>query len=344
MQYFSTQALINDTEVEYKLLKGVETIQALGKFGMFKEHPRNRTDTLTFSRLNPFNMSATTGAPQITPQDFIYAEGATPDINTISYTNVSVTLNEYDVLFKYTNKTALMHEHKIPDNMIALTARTMAEVAELVAYGQFKSGTSVVYANGTTRAGLNTAISLNALRQCVRAMDLNRATEVTTMIGSSQNFGTGTAPGGYICFTSSDGAADCRDLPHFVPREAYGTARKAVHPKEIGACEEFTFIKSPLFTAWLAAGAAYDGTMYSAAVTNNDVYPMIVMGSDAWGHVSLKGRGYTGIKPVHVPWDQASHYNPSKKFGFVGASFDYNAVRLNDFWMQRLEVCVTKLT
>lgn len=343
MQYLSTQALINDTEVEYKLLKGVETIQALGKFGVMKEHPRNKTDTITFSRLNPFNMSSTTGAPQIVAQDFIYAEGATPDINTISYTDVTCTLNEYDVLFKYSNKTALMHEHKIPDDMIALTARTMAEVAELVAYGQFKAGTSVVYANGSTRAGLNQPISLNVLRQAVRAMDVNRATEVTTMIGSGPNFGTGTAPGGYICFVSSDGAADARDLDHFVPCEAYGTARKKIHPKEIGACEEFTFIKSPLFTAWLASGDTYDGTMYSAAAAANDVYPMIVMGADAWGHVSLKGRGYTGIRPVHVPWDQASHYNPARKFGFVGATFDYNAVRLNEFWMQRIEACVSKL-
>jgi N4-gp56 family major capsid protein len=344
MQYFDTQALINDTEVEYKLLKGVETIQALGKFGMMREHPRNKTDTITFSRLNPFNMSSTTGAPQIVPNDFIFAEGATPDINTISYTDVTCTVNEYDILFKYTNKTALMHEHKIPQDMIDQTAITMAEVAELVAYGQFKAGTSVIYANGSTRAGLNTAVSLNILRQAVRAMSLNRATEVTSMIGSGPDFGTGTAPGGFICFVSTDGAADVRDLPHFTPKEAYGSSRKAVHSKEIGACEEFTFVVSPLFTAWLAAGAAYDSTMYSAAEANNDVYPMIVMGKDAWGHVSLKGRGYTGIKPIHVRWDQATHYNPARKFGFVGATFNYNAVRLNEFWMQRIECCVTKLT
>lgn len=343
MQKYNTQALINQTEVEYKLLKEVETIQALGKFGMFREHPRNKTDTVTFSRLNPFNMDTNTGAPNIDPQNFMFEEGLTPDTNTITYTDVPVTLNSYDVLFKYTDKAALMHEHKIPDDMIRQTAQVIAEIAELVAFGQVKAGSSVVYANGSTRAGLKQPISLPILRLAVRAMNSNRATEVTTMIKAGPDFGTGSAPGGFICFCSTDLSSDIRDLPHFVPKEAYGSARKAYHQKEIGACEEFTFIVSSLLKPWLAAGTTYDGSMVSAAGSSNDVYPMILMAQDAWGHVSLKGRGYTGINPVHVPWDDANHYNPSKKFGFIGAGFYYNCVRLNEFFMQRIEVCATRL-
>jgi N4-gp56 family major capsid protein len=166
MQTYTTQALINDTEVEYKLLAEVESIQAIGKFGMFREHPLNKTDTITFSRLNPFNMVAASGSPtvggypSIDPQDFMFQEGITPDANTISYTDVPATLQNYDVLFKYTSKTALMHEHKIPDDMIRQTGKVVAEIMEMVAYGQVKSGTSVCYANGSTRAGLDQPISL----------------------------------------------------------------------------------------------------------------------------------------------------------------------------------------
>jgi N4-gp56 family major capsid protein len=344
MQKFDTQALINSTEVEYKLLKGVETAQALGKFGTFKEQPKNSTDTLTFVRLNPFNMDTTYGVATIDPQDFMFEEGVTPDVNTISYTTIPVTLNEYDVLFKYTNKTALMSPFMVTDDMISQTTDVIAEIAELVAFGQFKAGTSVVYANGSTRAGLNKAISMPILRLAVRGLKANGARNSTTMIKSGENFGTSPGPAGYICFCSSDMGADIRDLPHFTPKEAYGFSRTAVHPDELGICEEFTFIGSRLLKPWLAAGAADDGTMVSAASANNDVYPMIVMAADAWGHVSLNGRGHTGIKPIHVPWDRASHYNPSRKFGFVGATFNYNAVRLNEFFMTRVESCASELT
>jgi N4-gp56 family major capsid protein len=174
-------------------------------------------------------------------------------------------------------------------------------------------------------------------------MNTNRATEATTMIKAGPDYGTGSAPGGFICFCSTDCSSDVRDLPHFKEKEAYGTARKAYHKKEIGVCEEFTFIVSPLLTPWLAAGTTYDGTMVSAGSASNDVYPMIVMAEDAWGHVALKGNGGTGISPVHVPWDEANHYNPAKKFGFVGASFWCATVRLNEFWMQRIEACASRL-
>jgi N4-gp56 family major capsid protein len=345
MQQYATPVASRNTQyVELKLLKEVETIQALGKFGMMREHPQRNMNTVSFRRLDPFNMSSTTGAPQITPANFIYAEGTTPDSNTVDFTDVTVTLNNYDVLYKYSSDSALMYEDNIPDAMIRQTSRVIAEIAELVAYGQVKSGSSVIYANGSARSSVNSKITLPKLRQAVRAMSNNRATPVTSMIKSGPDFGTGTAPEGYIVFCSTDCSADIRDLPNFTSKESYGTAVKMLHNREIGVCEEFRFIVSPLFTPFLAGGAAVGTTgMLAADDTTLDVYPMVVMAEDAWGHVSLKGYGYSGITPTHIRHDQKNHANPAGKFGYVGAGFYYNAVRLNENWMQRIEVCVTDL-
>ena len=83
--------------------------------------------------------------------------------------------------------------------------------------------------------------------------------------------------------------------------------------------------------------------MVAADDTNIDVYPMIVMAEEAWGHVSLKGHGKTGISPTVIPASQKNHANPSGMFGYVGADFWYAVVRLNENWLTRLECAATDL-
>lgn len=343
VQNYSTVASRNLIRAEMKMLLHAEPIQVLGMFGAQKEQPLRKTDTVVFRRLKPFNATAAE-VPSITATNFVTAEGVTPTANTISYTDVSVTLQQYAVLFKFSSKAQLMYEDDIPDDMATLTGETLAEVAELVCYGQIKAGTSLVYANGTTLIGVASAVSLARLRLCARTLETNRAKRVTQSIKPGPDFGTSSVEATYLVFHHTDCNSDVRDLPGFTKREDYGSAVKPVHPREIGACEEFRFIPSPLFAPTLAAGAAVGVTgMKAANATNIDVYPMIIMAQDAWGHVSLKGNGYSGISPTIIPCNVKNHANPSGMFGFVGADFWYNCVRLNENWMVNLKVAVTDL-
>ena len=220
----------------------------------------------------------------------------------------------------------------------------LAEVAELAAYGFIRAGSSVLYANGSTRVGLNTGISLNLLRKAVRAFETNRATMVTSAIEAGPNFGTAPVEPGYPVFVHSHLIADCRALPGFTKRVEYGSAIKPIHPREFGECEGFRFISSPIFAPFLAAGAAYSGTgMLSAGSANCDVYPVIIMAEGAWGHVSLKGYNYSGIKPTIISSQDINHANPTGSFGYVGANFWYGGVRLNENHMLRIECCASDL-
>ena len=341
-QKYSTDPSRNLLYAELKMLKHAEPIIVLGKFGDQKEHPLNKTDTVVFRRLKPFNANANE-TPNITAADFVTSEGVTPTANTISYTDVTSSLSQYAVLFKFSSKAQLLYEDNIPDDMAKLTGETMGEVAELIAYGQVKAGSSVIYANGDTRAGLNTAISLNKLRQAARTLENNRGKKVTTAIKSGPDFGVSSVEEAYIVFIHTDQSSDIRDIAGFTKRVDYGSAIKPVHAREIGAVEEFRFVTSPLFASYLAAGAADDDTMVSAGGSNNDVYPAIVMAESAWGHISLKGHGYTGISPTIIPSNVKDHANPSGMFGFVGADFWLSCVRLNENWLVRIESCSTQL-
>lgn len=341
-QTYSTVASRNLIRAEMQMLSHAEAPMVLGSFGVQKEQPLNKTDTIVFRRVKPFNSAANETA-QITPANFQTAEGVTPDSYTLDYTDVSVTLKQYAVLFKLTSKAALMYEDDIPGDMVKQTGEVIAEIAELVAYGEMKTGTSVDYANGSTRAGVNTAISLGVLRQAARTLEDNYAKKVTTKIAPGPDFDTCAVEPAYLVFHHTHCNSDIRDLPGYVPKEKYGSAFKPVHPREIGACEEFRFIASPLFKPFLAAGSGTINGMVSAGSSNVDVYPIIVTAEEAWGHVSLKGHGKTSISPTYLPPSQKSHSNPSGMFGYVGADFWYNAVRLNENRFVRIECGVTAL-
>ncbi len=268
------------------------------------------------------------------------AEGVTPNSNTISFQDVSVQLQQYGVLFKYSSKVEQLYEDDIPGEMVKLTGETLAEVMEMVRYGVLKAGSTVIYANGSSRSGINTPISLNALRKAARTLESNRSRRVTSRLAPGVNFGTRAVQPAYIVFVHTDAVSDVRNLPGFTRVEEYGSY-KPIHDREIGACEDFRFISSPLLKSFLAAGSSTLNGMLSVGAANVDVYPFIIIGEDAWGQVALKGM--SAIKPVVLKASQTNHANPLGQFGYVGASTWFATVRLNDAFMARIEAGVTAL-
>src|SRR3990167_1889506 len=219
MQKYGTVASRNLIRAEMKMLKHAEPIQVLTTFGDQKEQPLNKTDTIVFRRLKPFNATAAANpaagyseTPSITPASFLTSEGVTPTANTISYTDVTTTLNQYAVLFKFSSKAQMMYEDDIPADMAKLTGETLAMVAEKVCYGQVRAGTSVIYANGDTRPGINTAISLNDFRLAARTMENNMARQVTSAVKSGPDFGVSSVEPAYVVFIHTDMLADIRDI------------------------------------------------------------------------------------------------------------------------------------
>jgi len=163
---------------------------------------------------------------------------------------------------------------------------------------------------------------------------------VTSRLAPGPDFGTAPVEPGYLVFIHTDIESDVRNLPGFTKCEEYAT-RKMVHQREIGACERFRFITSPLFEPFLAQGNATLNGMESVAGSNVDVYPCVVVAEDAWGQISLKGMG--SVQPTILKANSKNHANPLGQFGYVGANFWMNAVLLNQNWMTRIEVGATEL-
>jgi len=351
IQNYGTSASRNLIRAAQGMLEHAQPITVLGDFGTQREMPQNSTDTLVFRRTLPFgataagttieNSSRYVGTPDITASNFVLAEGVTPNSNTISFQDVTVQLQQYGVLFKYSSKTEQLYEDDIPGEMVKLTGETLAEVMELVRYGVLKAGSTVIYANGTTRVGIASSISLNALRKAARTLESNRAKRITSRIAPSVNFETSPIQAAYIVIVHTDMVSDVRNLPGFVKVEEYGSF-KPVHDREFGSVEDFRFISSPLMAPFLAAGAAVGSTgLLSVGAANVDVYPSIVLAADAWGQVALKGM--KAISPTVLKPSNVNHANPLGMFGYVGANTWFAAVRLNEAWMARIEAGVSAL-
>lgn len=353
IQNYNTVASRNLIRAAMDMLDHAEPITVLGDFGVQREMPQNQTDTLVFRRCLPFGAVAAgstveagggaryAGTPVVTPSNFVLAEGTTPTANTVTFQDISVTLNNYGILYKYSSKVELMYEDDIPAELVKQTGETMAEILELVRYGVLKAGSTVIYSNGSSRAAVNTAVTLNTFRKAARTLEANRAKRVTSRIAPGPDFATRSVQPAYLVFCHTDVSADVRNLANFTKVEEYA-AFKPVHPREFGAAEQFRFIDSPLFAPFLAAGAAIGSSgMISVGAANVDVYPILVVAADAWGQVALKGM--SAIKPVSLKPSTVNHANPLGLFGYVGANTWFNAVRLNEAWMARVEAGATAL-
>lgn len=343
MQNYNTVPSRNLIQAERDMLKHAEPIRVLGTFGQQKKVPQNKTDTVVFRRAIPID-AATNGAPNVTANNYLLQEGVTPAARSITYVDVQCTVQQYGVLMKLSSKTESLYEDDVPADMKKLVGEHMGSIEELISYGVVRGGTNVVYANGVARNAVNTAISLNKLRQCARQLESAHASMVTDRLASGPNYATSAVEPGFLVFIHTDLESDVRNLAGFVPVAKYGSM-KTVHPREIGAVERFRFVTSPYFRPFLAAGAAVGGNSFlvngGVGAGNADIYPIVVMASDAWGQVAIKGMD--AITPIYLPAKMITHANPMGQFGYVGANFWKTAVRLNENWMVRLEVAATAL-
>ena len=343
MQTYSLVPSRNLIMAEREMLKHAMPIKVLSTFGSQKQIPQNKTDTVVFRRALPID-AGSNGAPSITASNYLLQEGVTPGARTIAYQDVQVTVQQYGVLMKLSSKAESMYEDDIPGDMVKLVGEHMASIEELISYGVVRGGTNVVYANGSARTSVNTGITLNKLRQAARQLEAAHAQLVTEKLASSVNFGTTAVEPGYLVFIHTDMEADFRNLTNFVPLARYGQ-QKPVHEREIGTVERFRVVTSPYFRPFLQGGGTITaGTFLSNGGTSGttaDVYPIMVVAQEAWGQVALKGMG--AIQPIYLPAKQITHANPMGQFGYVGANFYKNAVRLNENWMVRIESACSAL-
>jgi len=339
-----------------EILKHAIPREVLGLIGESKPVPKNVGATVIYRRWLPINATATspnTFFTDVTTVDrtaqlanqHLSSEGITPDAETLVPQDITVTLDEYSVLFGYTKRTADMYEDDVPSAMKMQTGERLSLVRELVRFGVIKACTNKFYGGtGTTRATVNGVLSLKLLRKITKSLDLQHTDKVTEILKASPNYSTKGIEASYFVFIHTDLKPDARDIPGFVPVALYGTM-KPVSPYEFGSIEEFRIIASPELVSIQDAATSVTASvagLESTVGTNPDVYQVVVAGRDAWGDIAL--RGTKAITPHIVKPEQLDKNDPTGQRGYCGASCYFSAVLLNQLHMAVAEVGASVLT
>lgn len=313
-----------------QLLKRGMPYLVLEKFGQTYPLPSKSSTTAKFRRYEA--LSATPAA---------LTEGVTPTGSVLTNTDYTVTLSQYGDFVSISDVVLDTHEDPVLQQATEILGEQQAQMIETVRFNVLKAGTNILYANGTSRSAVNTAISLTLQRQAIRTLKRQNARFITSVVKSTTNFNTEPVGPAFIGLVHPDVENDIRNMVDannnsvFTPVEKYGTMTP--FDGEIGKVENVRYIISTIFTQWADAGGTA-GSMLSTTGTNADVYPVLILGKDAYGIVPLKGKNATGIlvnNPKPTDGDELAQR------GSVGWKAMQNAVILNDNWMIRLEVAAT---
>lgn len=307
-----------------ELLKRGIPFLVIEKFGQAKPLPGNSSRQIRFRR---YNALPTTPAA--------LTEGVTPNNTTLTHTDVSATLVQYGDRITVTDVIEDTHEDPVLQEATAILGEQAAQMIERVRYGVLRAGTNVLFANGTARNQVNTAITLALIRRAVRTLKRQNARQITSVVRSTPAWGTEACGPAFVAMVHPDLANDIRSLTGFVPAEKYGSM--SPWENELGKVEDVRFVESTIFEPFPDAGATR-GSMLSTAGTLADVYPVLVVAKDAYGIVALKGA--YAITPMVVN-AKPSDSDPMAQRSHVAWKTMQTAVILNDAWMVRLEVAAT---
>lgn len=330
MQTYTDPALVQRTNVyaAVQFLKHAMPQAVLTKMGETKPVPKNKAETVSFRRFVPF-------ARLTIP----LAEGVTPSPQQIQFENVSTSLQQWGANTETSDRVRYLHE----DPVVRTAAKGLGEQAietnESIAWGIVKAGTQVVYGNGSARNAVNTAISINKLHAMVRQLRANRASFITEIQGGSVEYGTSRVEAGFVAVGHTDLEHDVRALgTDFVPVAKYGQ-RKKISDFELGSVQNIRIILTPVFEPFLGAGSGTLNGMKSVGGANVDIYPLVMFGEGAFGHVPLKGEDAVDLNVLTGP-DKS---DPHNQRDVVAATWWYTCLRLNELWMVRGEFGATSI-
>lgn len=327
-----------------EILSHAVPVEVLSRTGRQIRMPKHNSDTYVARRWLPYGASATSAATmnqffaagtgdrgQAIVQAHQIQEGVTPPPDSIAPVDIVAVLQQYGCLYSFTDKVYDLYEDDIPKAIIEQIGERVTLVNEMIVWGALRGCTNVFYGGtGTSIVTVNGALSLGLMRKIAKSLQANHAVPTNKMLRASADFGTDQVSEGYTVYCHTDLEPDIREMPGFVPVESYATGKPM--PNEIGKVERMRFITSPDLPAIQDGGAAVASNgLYSTGASNNDVYPVIVAGQDAWGQIAV--RDMTSLSPTFLSPNEKSKADPLGQRGYAGTSW-WKAVMIeNHGWM-----------
>lgn len=296
------------------LLKKALPTMIMQRWGQVTSLPKHKGDTVKWRRYERF-------AARMAP----LAEGVPPAAQALRSRDYQATLQQYGGVVALTDRAVDYSEDSPLERATEGCREQFSETEERLTIEIVKASANRYYAGSATgRSTVNDKIKRGDLLKIKRGFERANVQKMNQMIMPTPNVSTHGIPETYIALCHTDLKPDISSCTGFIAVAEYADPRKAVQG-EVGTVDEFRFICSNLFTPWEAEGAA--GNVYlsnrcsvpSGTTAKCDVYPVIVMGRDAYGVVRLQGKDACDIKVVQPETPDSS--DPLGQRGSVGWKF-----------------------
>ena len=214
-------------------------------------------------------------------------EGVVPSSTKFTNQKVEATLKQYIGLVSVTDVVADTYDSPVLMSLMEQMGYQLGNTVEAIRFGEFVAGTNKLQTNGTVRTDINTELNRTVIRKAIRALKLQKAKPISRMVAPSVNYATTPVSPAYIGIAHTSAEMDIRNMSGFSEVEKYAT-ESSMFPGEIGRVDAVRFVVSTEVPFW-ANGGASTSTMLTTGGSVADVYPLLIVGMDALGVVSLKG-------------------------------------------------------
>lgn len=270
-------------------------------------------------------------------------------VNRVGFKRLTIqgTMQKYGFFYEFT-QDALNFDTQadLLQNMSREAVRGAAQLQEAMLQKDLLDNCGTVYVPGTgfadwdtdTTASLKASVDDSAIptykdfMKFKLMLDDLRVPGSTSMFTGTRYIDTKTIPSARFAFISNallptlEQVKDFNNQPAWVPVEQYA-AGGYTHPKEVGKIGNFRFIVVPEALYWGGAGAAPAQNSIHRATSNKlDVYPILVIGEDAFTTIGFQTNGRDGKIKVMTKMpglETASFDDPYGSRGFTSMQWWY---------------------
>lgn len=286
-----------------EFLKRALPLLTIEKFGKQVPLPKNETKTIKFRRYFLDNgtggYSGEAGAYNLPLALTPLVEGETPAGTKMAYKDESVDIAQYGNWTGFTDYFMDTHPDVPPviSEFSDILGEQAAVTKETLTFNVLKASSIKFYTNGNQRTDVNTPVDLTTIRRVTRALKNQNIQKITSVLASTTQYNTQPIEAAYVALVHPNVENDIRNIDGFINVKHY--AQGKAFDGEIGQVEDVRFVTSTVFSAYPDAGGD-KLTMLSTTGTKADVYPIIVLGKDAFSIIPLRANMSNGSVPASM--------------------------------------------
>jgi len=305
------------------LLRRAVPADVHGRFGQVRPIKKRNGNQIKFRKYNALS-------PATTP----LTEGVTPTGSSLSVTDITATLAQYGDYITLSDMVDMTNQDPVLTEAGEVLGEQEGTTIDQVRRDVLAAGTNVIYANGSARNTLNTAIAAKDLRTAIRYLNNQNAKFHHEVLSASTKIGTTPIRAAYVGIVHPDTEATLETITGYVPVSEYPSQMQLMED-EIGSYKNIRFVKSTNAKVFADSGAAIGGDgMISTSDVNNDVYATLIIAKDAYGVVPLSGEA---SKNIIKPLGSSGTADPLNQRATSGWKATTTTKILNDSWMIRIE-------